>query len=171
MIISQQSVIIQRLEEMNNNLKNEIAKSQSDFNRKLDNMHRSIKRISIQPVVRPRNATNEEAQARQENNRRGILMKRPKDLFVLWHEYEFGSTDRVKPAKLFTSAERGRNKFAYSRRKVFWDMVCNMISRGYTSDTAIDKIYLTYGHNLSVSNILVKMRNDKGRGGHPDLRA
>ena len=134
-------------------------------------MHRSIKQISIWPVVRPRNAKNEEAQTRQNNDRRGILMTRLKDLYVLWHKYEFGSTDRVKPAKLFTSAERGRNKFVYSRRKVFWDMVGNMISRGYTSDAAIDKIYSTYWHQLSVSNILIKLRNDKGREGHPDLRA
>ena len=57
-MISQQSVIISRLEGMNNNLKNEIAKLQSDFNSKLGNMHRSIKQISIQPVVRPiRNKT------------------------------------------------------------------------------------------------------------------
>ena len=98
-------------------------------------------------------------------------MRRLKDLHVLWHKCEFGSTDRLKPAKLFTSAERVRNKFAYSRRKVFWDMVGNMTFRGYTSDTAIDKIYSTYGHNLSVSNILIKMSNDKGRGGNPDLRA
>ena len=97
-------------------------------------------------------------------------MRRPKDLYVLWHKYEFGSTDRVKPAKLLTSTERGRNKFAYSRRKVFWDMVGKMISRGYTSDAVMNKIYSTYRHQLSVSYILVKLRNDKGRGGHPDLR-
>ena len=61
-------------------------------------------------------------------------------------------------------------KFAYSKRKVFWDLVVNMITRGYTSDTAIDKIYTTYGQAFAVSTILVKLRNNKRRGGHPDLR-
>ena len=95
-------------------------------------------------------------------------MRRLKDLHVLWHKCEFGSTDRLKPAKLFTSAERGRKQLAYSRRKMFWDLGGNIIHRGYTSDTAIDKIYSTYGHKLSVSNTLVKLKDDKRRGGHLD---
>ena len=51
------------------------------------------------------------------------------------------------------------------------DLVGNMISRSYSIDAAIDKIYSTYRHQLSVSNILVKLRCDKRRGGHPDLRS
>ena len=49
---------------MNNNLKNEIVKLQSDFNKKVDNMNRSIEQISIHPVVKLFNAKNEEAQIR-----------------------------------------------------------------------------------------------------------
>ena len=54
---------------------------------------------------------------------------------------------------------------------MFWDLLGNMIARGYTSAAAIDKIYSTYRHQLSVPNILVKLREDKRRGGYPDLRA
>ena len=100
-----------------------------------------------------------------------LLIITPQDLCNFMNFRSYSETNPVKPAKLFKSAERGRNKFVYTRRKVFWDMVGNMISKGCTSDAAIEKIYLTYGHQLSVSNILVKLRNDKRRGGHPDLRA
>ena len=43
---------------------------------------------------------------------------------------------------------------------MFWDLVMNMIARGYTSNSAIDKIYSTYGQPLAVSTILVKLLND-----------
>ena len=81
-------------------------------------MNWSSKQISIQPAVRPSDAKVEEVQTIQ-NDKRGIMMKRPKDLCILWHKYEFGSTDRLKPAKVVTSAQRDRNKFAYDRRKTF----------------------------------------------------
>ena len=45
-----------------------------------------------------------------------------------------------------------------------------MIAREDISDTAIGKIYTTYGRALAVSKILIKLQNDKSRGGHPDLR-
>ena len=77
----------------------------------------------------------------------------------------------MKPTKFFIPAERGKSKFAYSRRKAFWELVVNMVARVYISDTAIGKIYTTYGQALADSTILVKLRNDKRRGGHPDLRA
>ena len=47
----------------------------------------------------------------------------------------------------------------------------NMISSGYTSDSAIDKIYTTHGQAMAVSTILLKLGNDRRREGHPDLRA
>ncbi|KAG6943789.1 hypothetical protein JG687_00018240 [Phytophthora cactorum] len=46
------------------------------------------------------------------------LSKRPKDVYELWHEYQFECSG-LKPAKEFTPVERGANKFAYSRKKVF----------------------------------------------------
>ena len=46
------------------------------------------------------------------------LMNNPDDLFTVWKEWEFGMNG-TKPAKDFTSHERGANKFTYCLRKVF----------------------------------------------------
>ncbi|KAG2786672.1 hypothetical protein PC129_g11095 [Phytophthora cactorum] len=97
------------------------------------------------------------------------LSKRPKDLIELWHEYQFGCSG-IKPAKEFTPVERGASKFAYSRTKVFWDVITQLVRSGYTSDAAIDKVYQVYDRQLSVSSILVSLRADRRRGGHPSLR-
>ena len=123
----------------------------------------------IQPVIRPA-ITNEESTNDRMGQRRAVLMKRPKNLYVLWYEYKFGQSDKTKPAKFFTPAEKGKSKFSYSKSKVFWDLVVNMIARGFTSDSVIDKIYTAYGQVMAVSTILVKLRIDKRRGGHPGLR-
>ena len=96
------------------------------------------------------------------------LSKCPRNLYILWQEYEFGFEGR-KPAREFTSEERGANKFAYSRRKVFWELVDKLTRRGYTSDVAIDKIYTVYGRSLPVSTILLKLRQDRRRGGNPAI--
>ena len=98
---------------------------------------------------------------------RATLCSRPRTLFVLWQEYEFGIAGK-KAAKLFTPRERGRSKYAYSLRKSFWDLVVSMISHGYNHNTAIDKIYEVYG-NLSVVKILRLIRTDKRTGGHDEL--
>ena len=79
-------------------------------------------------------------------------------------EYEFG-IDGKKPAKDYTSEERGKNRFAYSRRKVVWDKIKELLRAGYSSHTAIDKIYEAYP-NMTVTQIINQMRKDKERGGH-----
>ena len=96
------------------------------------------------------------------------LSKCPKTLYVLWNEYEFGVGGR-KAAKLFSAAERGRVKCNYSLRKHFWDLMTMMIRRGYSHNTAIDKIYSVYTTRISVTKILREIRSDKRRGGHPEL--
>ena len=45
----------------------------------------------IQPETRPAIKNEESANDRM---RRAVLMKRTKDLYVLWYEYEFGQSDR-----------------------------------------------------------------------------
>ena len=97
----------------------------------------------IQPVTRAA-ITNEDSANDRMRQRRVAIMKRPKDLCFLLHEHKFGQSDRMKSAKIFTPSERGKSKVAYSRRKVFWDLMVNMIASGYISDTVIDKIYTTY---------------------------
>ncbi|EEY54788.1 uncharacterized protein PITG_08337 [Phytophthora infestans T30-4] len=49
-----------------------------------------------------------------------------------------------KAAKDFAAIERGASKFAFSRRKVFWDVVASSVRSGFTSDAAIDKVYSVY---------------------------
>ena len=90
-------------------------------------------------------------------------------LHVLWHKWEFGIGGR-RPAKSFSKKDRGGVRYKFSLRKVFWDMVCKMIRVGYTSNTAIDKIYSVYTTRLSVTNLLRQMRKDNRTGGHPLLR-
>ena len=97
------------------------------------------------------------------------LYRSPKSLFDLWHEYQFGLNGE-KPAKEFNSQERGKNKSMYCRRKVFWDVIRNLVNAGFTSDAAIDKVYQVYGRATSVTTILVMMVRDRKTGGNPNLR-
>jgi Transcriptional activator of glycolytic enzymes. len=98
------------------------------------------------------------------------LLPNPRDLFTLWQEYEFSVGGR-KPAKDFTTRvePRGQVKLKYSRRKVIWECISKLIRSGYSADTAIDKIYNTYGRRSSVTTIINRMRDDAKRGGHPLL--
>ena len=57
----------------------------------------------------------------------------------------------------------------YSRRKIFWDVIENLVRKGHTSNVAIDKTYLVYGRSNSVNTILLRMRDDRKNGGHPEL--
>ena len=78
----------------------------------------------------------------------------------------FGIGNR-KPARLFTSRERGRCKHTYNRRKIAWNKISELIRAGHTVQVAIDKIYDVYGRSTSLSSILYKMRGDR-RNGWPD---
>ena len=106
--------------------------------------------------------------ARREVPFASSLSKNPKTLNVLWDEYEFGLSGR-KPAKLFNSTERGACRLAYLFRKGFWNLCSKMIARGYTSATAIDKIYDVYGGGLSVTKILCQINKDRRNGDHVQL--
>jgi hypothetical protein len=86
----------------------------------------------------------------------------------MWQENEFGRGG-AKSVNVFTAAERGANKAAYSRRKILWDVVEAMARRGHTSDTAIDKIYSVYERSCSVTDVLAGMRVDRQTGGHREL--
>lgn len=92
----------------------------------------------------------------------------PKTLEQLWIEYKFGVGGR-KPASLFTAAERGKVKHVYSFRLNAWDAIAKLVNSGMTSNDACQKIYETYGHGLTVTNICRALCSDKKRGGHPNL--
>ena len=126
-----------------------------------------MRRIANQPIVRA-HARNDVPDA-QDSVRVARLSKCPRDLYCLWKEYEFG-LDGKKPAKDYTAVERGQCKYAYSRRKCFWEVIEKLIRRGYTSDTACDKVYSIYGRNSSVTKVLLAIRKDRQQGGHAQLR-
>ncbi|EEY63388.1 uncharacterized protein PITG_15104 [Phytophthora infestans T30-4] len=64
-------------------------------------------------VLRSRSESHREMQKIQAILRR-IAMQPPKDLYELWHEYQLGSGG-LKPAKEFTSIERGANNVSNVR--------------------------------------------------------
>ena len=103
-------------------------------------------------------------------NNLATLSNNPKSLHELWNEYEIGIGNR-KAAKDFTRRERGKCKYTYHRRKVLWDMVAQMVRRGWNAQAACSKIYSVYGENSSVTNIINLMRRDKSTGGHPSLQS
>lgn len=45
-----------------------------------------------------------------------------------------------------------------------------MVRAGHTSERAIDMIYSVYGANLSVTQIIQRLNEDKKNRGHPALR-
>ena len=91
-----------------------------------------------------------------------VLSPNPHTLHVLWTEYIHGVGNN-KPAKFFTSAERGRkeNKCRYSRRKYVWRCIEGLVRSGLSSHEAIDRIYTHYGPGKSVTNIINALRADK----------
>ena len=164
----------------------ELTRISSHFSRQLRNIHGAVKRISLQPVVRARVWTStarrigetgetntdddeEDTDFLPEYVNRAVLYKGIKNLYDLWQEYEFGISGN-KPAKDFTRLERGKQKFAYCRRKVFWEVLVKLVNAGHISDTAIDLVYQCYGRSLGVTAILRKMVTDRKSGGHPNLR-
>lgn len=112
---------------------------------------------------------------RQDNNRGSKVVKKdllsscPKDLNILWREYQFGLGGR-KPAKQFTSAERGLVSSIYSKRHKVWKLIEELIhKRGEDYRIIIDSIYAAYGH-VSVTDIIKNIQRDEKTGGHPNLR-
>jgi hypothetical protein len=96
------------------------------------------------------------------------LSPHPRSLHVLWQEYLEGIDGR-KPAKDFSSTERGAVKKLYSFRKVAWDLIKDLHRAGYSAENACDKIYESYGASLSVSAIIKRIKEDRQHGGHPNL--
>ena len=92
------------------------------------------------------------------------LSNHPRTLLFLWHEY-LHSLGNNKAAKDFTREERGGAKQKYSKRKLFWDLMYNLLRAGFTELAAIDKTRQAYGTNRSVTYVVNKIRVDKKTGG------
>jgi hypothetical protein len=76
-----------------------------------------------------------------------------------------------KPAKDFTTQERGAVRHMYCCRKIIWDLVSLLINAGRTAQVAIDTIYAVYGEGTNVTAIINGIKNDrKNRTMHPNLR-
>ena len=156
-ILSQQLATHRIIEEVKGELMAELCRISSQFSRQLRNIHGAVKRIALQPVVRARVWTSTARRGDHtdrntgENNNtdddndtdidflrniedRAVLYKGIKNLFDLWQEYEFGLSGN-KPAKDFTRLERGKHKYAYCRRKVFWEIIIKLVNTGHISDT------------------------------------
>ena len=169
--------LTRRVEELAGSLTGSMTANHDVLMRRMDVVDRGVQRIAVQPVVR--SVVRQGGEAGRGGTVGGggngavvgpRLSKRPKDLYILWAEYEHG-TGGSKAAKAYTRKERGANKHALCRRIVFWRMVSSLVARGHTSDLAIDKIYGVYGRRLGVTEILRRMKADeKERGGHPELR-
>jgi hypothetical protein len=169
-----------RVIDMQNNMENHFRSIDS----RLEKMERNIGRIAMIPFGSRQRTTQHTTEAiatstasvpQEELGPRQArpsfecsLMPNPRDLFVLWQEYEVGVGGR-KAAKLFTRVEKGQVKFKYCRRKIVWDCIHRLVRSGHTSDNAIDEIYKVYGRSSSVTTIINRMREDAKRGGHPAL--
>jgi hypothetical protein len=151
----------------------------SDVFHKLNIMNNNIQRIAIQP---PRMATPQQrnnnaldaARAEEEadlirGRRPAVLSRHPRTLHELWKEYKYGIGEN-KPAQDFTAEERGRVKFKYCRRKIVWDLIALHVRAGSLASDVIDRIYDSYGRNLSVSAIIDKIKDDRAINGHPNLQ-
>lgn len=183
-ILIQQQQVLRQLELQHLELKRQIDDVKKDLDKSLRIVNTNLNRIMIQP---PRQATRQQnnmiienqqlnagalaiANAADEDRRLIVqLSSCPKNLHLLWREYQFGLGGR-KPAKFFTAVERGANKCSFSRRKVFWDVISKHVNAGYLANSAIVRVYECYGQKVAVTKILNAMMKDRMTGGHPNLQ-
>lgn len=145
-------------------IQNNQANHYAMTDRRFRTLEANTSRIALQPVVRPVHR----AGGQQPAPAPATLMNCPRDLYVLWQEYQHGIGGR-KAARLFTPSERGRVKFKYSRRKIIWGAIDRMVRGGDIAQVACDRIYEVYGR-LSVCAMATAMRQDEKNGGHPQLQ-
>ena len=144
---------------------NEDRQYKAQMNRRMQTMERNLGRIALQPVQRVRQEENDGSGDQGGSDVvpfLATLSPHPKDLYILWQEYEFGIGGR-KPARQFTMQERARVKFKYCRRKIVWDVIDRLVRSGYTAQVAIDRIYDIYGR-LTVSDMIKRIRQDTRSG-------
>lgn len=108
----------------------------------------------------------------QEPNPAATLTRRPSDLMELWVEWTRGIGGR-KPAKDFTSRERGLNKSLYSHRLIVWRIQSELVKGGYSVMDANDRIEQVTGAS-NVTEIIQVLKSHRtlyqGNGGvHPQL--
>jgi hypothetical protein len=112
-----------------------------------------------QQLAQPAAAAAPAADGNINNPNNASLSHTPRSLFELWTKWTVGIGGR-KPAKDFTAAEHGREKFKYSRRKVVWELIASLVWSGLTAVVAIDRIYAMYGAGTSVTNIINQLKKN-----------
>ena len=158
-------------------INNRIGRMEATTQRHHTRVNENLRRLSQRPFGfgRPRNEAPQQQQQQQEaqqdqpvlpeprieHGRPATLSSCPRSLYSLWEEFEVGIGGRL-PARLFSSQQRGRCKFTYSRRKHVWDAIEGMIRSGYTAHAACDRINDYYG-NKSVTDTIKAIRADKNR--------
>ena len=134
----------------------------------------AMARQDPQQAARRRQATDPQQQVQQDGTLPATLAKQPRTLAELWDEYQFGIGGR-KPAKNWNRNERGNRthgiKQKYYRRKMVWWTIEELIRRGDSRDTAINKIRSAYGWRCSVTQIIkfIIANHQNGQRGHPNL--
>lgn len=143
----------------------------AQIRRQYQTLNANLRRLAIVPGQRQLQAANAGNQAAaQPGNANGAdapagpiaagivatLSPNPRDLYILWAEFQNGIGGR-KAARLFTSAERGRVKHRYTRRKVVWETIARLVRGGMQADVAIDRIYQVYGRENCVTLIINAM--------------
>ena len=120
--------------------------------RQLQALNANIKRIGLSPARPIRRTEGISTQS-------ASLSPHPRTLYELWDEYVIGIGGR-KPAREFTSRDRGKLKYKYYRRKKLWDLVSALTRSGLTHHVAIDRIYQVYGRQNSVTTIIAAIKRD-----------
>ena len=151
----------------------------SHFDSRFDQQQRNINRMN--PLYRKRSAAEQDRHPAFDElgnfnaaplQRPARLAKRIRSLNLLWDEWLVG-LDGHKPAMDFTSSERGKVKFVYSKRLHVWKCVSRHVNAGHTAEIAIDRIYSCFGASLSVTKVIQAFQaalKFYGPLGHPNLR-
>lgn len=149
------------IENRMHDLQNNHGGNHSEIMKRLDKIERNLvrmlampaRRIGASATVGGGGGANESQVVRPPN-----LCKCPKNLCVLWAEFQSGFGGN-KAVWSFTAAERGKVKFKYCRRKIVWDVIDNLVKRGLSSDVAIDRIYAECGGpSTKVNDVIAQLK-------------
>jgi hypothetical protein len=108
-------------------LKETLAEERIQQRREFQMLQSSLRRISMQPIVRQQNS--EPAAPKHAPALASTLSPNPRTLYILWGEYENmgGIGAGRKAARLFRRQERGKVKHKYTRRKAVWDTIAALV--------------------------------------------
>ena len=120
-----------KLDELKVTMQQSLRQTQAELTTEMRKVNRNIQRIALVPAQQVQQGTNQPQEPTDNEQQQQMayaisLSNNPKDLYQLWHKYEFGM-DGQKPAIDFLSTERGGVKFKYYCRKVFWGVVLALV--------------------------------------------